>query len=133
MTCALAGGLCAVSGMLPNLDSGLGIPLRESVAFAAAVVPMMMIQRFHQMGLPIEGVILVGRRDLSYDPIWNGLAPQNVCHPPGHVSQFTRNVHRWSGRFFSVCSGGSAPPIFHRQLPRCSASSRILCWTKYGV
>ena len=60
MTCALAGGLCAVSGMLPNLDSGLGIPLRESVAFAAAVVPMMMIQRFHQMGLPIEGVILVG-------------------------------------------------------------------------
>ncbi len=60
MTCALAGGLCAVSGMLPDLDSGPGIPLKESVAFAAAVVPMMMIHRFHQMGLPMEAMILAG-------------------------------------------------------------------------
>ena len=60
MTCMLGGGLCAVSGMLPDLDSGPGIPLRESVAFAAAVVPMMMIHRFHQMGLPLEAMILVG-------------------------------------------------------------------------
>src|SRR5262249_25045913 len=35
--CVLAGGLCSVSGMLPDLDSGPGTPLRESVAFAAAV------------------------------------------------------------------------------------------------
>lgn len=60
MTCALAGGLCAVSGMLPDLDSGPGIPLKESVAFAAAVVPMMMIHRFEQLGLPLEGMILAG-------------------------------------------------------------------------
>jgi hypothetical protein len=50
VTCALGGGLCAVSGMLPDLDSGPGIPLKESVAFAAAVVPMMMIHRFQQLG-----------------------------------------------------------------------------------
>jgi membrane-bound metal-dependent hydrolase YbcI (DUF457 family) len=30
------------------------------VAFAAAVVPMMMIHRFHQMQLPLEAMILVG-------------------------------------------------------------------------
>ena len=60
MTCVLAGGLCSVAGMLPDLDSGPGIPLRESVAFAAAVVPMMMIHRFHQMGLPLEAMILAG-------------------------------------------------------------------------
>ncbi len=60
MTCVLAGGLCGVAGMLPDLDSGPGIPLRESVAFAAAVVPMMMIHRFEQMGLPVEAMILAG-------------------------------------------------------------------------
>ena len=60
MTCGQGAGLCAVAGMLPDLDSGPGIPLRESVAFAAAVVPMMMIHRFHQMGLPLEAMILAG-------------------------------------------------------------------------
>ena len=60
MTCVLGGGLCAVAGMLPDLDSGPGVPLRESVAFAAAVVPIMMIHRFQQMGLPAEAIILAG-------------------------------------------------------------------------
>ena len=59
-TCVLAAGLCSVSGMLPDLDSGPGVPLRESCAFAAAVVPMLMIHRFHQMGFPLETMILVG-------------------------------------------------------------------------
>ncbi len=60
MTCALGTGLCAVSGMLPDLDSGPGTPLRESVAFAAALVPLLMIHRFQQWGLPLEAMILVG-------------------------------------------------------------------------
>ncbi|MFM9059764.1 MAG: metal-dependent hydrolase [Planctomycetaceae bacterium] len=59
-TCALGGGLCAVAGMLPDLDSGPGVPLRESVAFTAAVVPMMMVPRLAQAGLPMEAIILVG-------------------------------------------------------------------------
>ena len=59
-TCVLAAGLCSVSGMLPDLDSGPVVPLRESCAFAAAVVPMLMIHRFHQMGFPLETMILVG-------------------------------------------------------------------------
>jgi membrane-bound metal-dependent hydrolase YbcI (DUF457 family) len=60
LTCALGGGLCAVAGMLPDLDSGPGIPLRESVAFAAAVVPIMLIHRLHEAGLPLEATILAG-------------------------------------------------------------------------
>jgi membrane-bound metal-dependent hydrolase YbcI (DUF457 family) len=58
--CVLAGGLCSVSGMLPDLDSGPGTPLRESVAFAAAVVPMLMIDRFKQMGMAPESIVLAG-------------------------------------------------------------------------
>ncbi|MBN2023718.1 MAG: metal-dependent hydrolase [Pirellulales bacterium] len=59
-TSVLAGGLCAVSGMLPDLDSGPGRPLRESMAFAAAVVSMMLIDRFEQLGLGTEMIVLAG-------------------------------------------------------------------------
>ncbi len=59
-TCILAGGLCSVSGMLPDLDSGPGRPLRESMAFAAAVVPMAMVDRFKAMGMSLESIILAG-------------------------------------------------------------------------
>lgn len=59
-TCILAGGLCSVSGMLPDIDSGPGVPLRESMAFAAAVVPMMMVDRFEQFGMSPEMIILIG-------------------------------------------------------------------------
>jgi hypothetical protein len=58
--CALAGGLCSVSGMLPDLDSGPGVPLRESVAFAAAVVPMLLVDRLEQFRLAPETIVLVG-------------------------------------------------------------------------
>lgn len=60
MTCALGAGLCTAAGMLPDLDSGPGIPLRESVAFAAAVVPLMLVHRFQQAGMPLEAIILAG-------------------------------------------------------------------------
>lgn len=54
----LAGGLCSVSGMLPDLDSDSGIPLRETSMFAAAVVPMLMIDRFRDLGLSHEAMAL---------------------------------------------------------------------------
>ena len=59
-SCILAGGLCSISGMLPDLDSGPGVPLRESVAFAAAVIPMMLVPRFESVGMPGEMIILAG-------------------------------------------------------------------------
>lgn len=59
-TCLLGGTVCAAAGMLPDLDSGPAGPMRESVAFAAAMVPMLLLQRFQQMGMPMEAVLLAG-------------------------------------------------------------------------
>lgn len=59
-TCVLAGGLCAVSGMLPDVDSDSGRPLRESIAFAAAVVPMMLVDRLSKFNLATETIVLTG-------------------------------------------------------------------------
>jgi LexA-binding, inner membrane-associated putative hydrolase len=57
-TCLLAGGLCSVSGMLPDLDSDSGRPLREAATLGAAVVPMLMVDRFQHMGLNHESMVL---------------------------------------------------------------------------
>ncbi|MEM1068003.1 MAG: metal-dependent hydrolase [Planctomycetota bacterium] len=54
----LAAGLCAVSGMLPDLDSDSGIPLRETSMFVAAIAPMLMIDRFRDLGLSHEAMAL---------------------------------------------------------------------------
>jgi membrane-bound metal-dependent hydrolase YbcI (DUF457 family) len=59
LTCLLGAGLCSVAGMLPDLDSGPGIPLKESVAFAAAVVPVMLLPRLQQISMPAEALILI--------------------------------------------------------------------------
>jgi membrane-bound metal-dependent hydrolase YbcI (DUF457 family) len=57
-SCALAAGLCGVSGMLPDMDSGPGRPLKESLSFAAAVVSTMLVDRFQQFDFTMESIIL---------------------------------------------------------------------------
>jgi membrane-bound metal-dependent hydrolase YbcI (DUF457 family) len=57
-SCVIAGGLCSVSGMLPDLDSDSGIPLREAVAFAAAFIPMLMLDRLERVGLSHEMMLV---------------------------------------------------------------------------
>jgi hypothetical protein len=57
-TCILAWGLCSVSGMLPDLDSDSGRPLREATTLGAAVVPMLMVDRFQRMDLNHESMVL---------------------------------------------------------------------------
>ena len=59
-TCVLAGGLCGVSGMLPDVDSNSSKPLRESLAFGAAMVAMMTADRFAEIGMNPEWVVLAG-------------------------------------------------------------------------
>ena len=59
-TCVLAGGLCSVAGIMPDLDSDSGIPARETIGLAAALVPMLLFERFHEMGLGIEHMVLLG-------------------------------------------------------------------------
>jgi len=57
-SCVIGGALCSVSGMLPDLDSDSGIPLREAVAFSSAFVPMLMVDRLQRMGLGHEMMLL---------------------------------------------------------------------------
>ena len=59
-TCALAAGLCGLSGMLPDLDSDSGIPVRETLGFVAAMVPMLMVERLQSLGLSHESMAVVG-------------------------------------------------------------------------
>ena len=59
-TCALAAGLCSVSGMLPDLDSDSGVPVRETMSLAAAVVPLLMMDRFSHLGWSHETMVFAG-------------------------------------------------------------------------
>lgn len=59
-TCLLAGTLCMLAGLLPDLDNGDEDALRESVGFAAAVLPLLMIHRLQQAGVSSESIVLVG-------------------------------------------------------------------------
>jgi hypothetical protein len=58
-TAILAGAMCGVAGMLPDLDSDNGVPLRETMAFTAAIVPMMLVGRFQLLALSHDGMALV--------------------------------------------------------------------------
>jgi membrane-bound metal-dependent hydrolase YbcI (DUF457 family) len=53
----LAGGLTTVGGMLPDLDSDSGKPIREIFGLAAAVIPMLCLHRLRDMNLSHEGIL----------------------------------------------------------------------------
>ena len=49
----LASGLCTVAGILPDVDADRGHSLREIMAFLAAVIPVLVLDRFrHRAGSP---------------------------------------------------------------------------------
>lgn len=53
----LAAGITAVGGMLPDLDSDSGIPVREMFGLAAAVLPMLLLPRFVHSGMTREAIL----------------------------------------------------------------------------
>ena len=55
-TAVLAGTLTAVGGMLPDLDSDSGRPVREMSSLFAAVVPLLAYERLRQVFHSQEGV-----------------------------------------------------------------------------
>ena len=57
--CLIAAGLCSVAGMLPDLDSDSGIPIREMLSFVSVVVPMLMMPRFEALGLTPEHMVFI--------------------------------------------------------------------------
>ena len=56
--CAVSGLGCSFAGMLPDLDSDSGVPVREMLSILAAVVPALMLPRFQQLGLQHEQLLL---------------------------------------------------------------------------
>lgn len=55
--CMVAGALCSVAGMLPDLDSDSGIPQREMLCFVSVLVPMLMLRRMEALGLDKEMMV----------------------------------------------------------------------------
>jgi hypothetical protein len=57
----LSGALCAVAGMLPDLDSDSGKPTREMFGVTAVAVPLLLLRRLHHAGWsPEETVLFAG-------------------------------------------------------------------------
>lgn len=59
-TCAIGGGLCAICGIMPDLDSDHAVPARETLSFLAAIAPMLLFYRLHYEGLATEHMLLFG-------------------------------------------------------------------------
>ena len=57
-TAIVSGAMCGFAGMLPDLDSDYGVPLRETMAFCAATIPMMLVARFQSLGLGHDAMAL---------------------------------------------------------------------------
>ena len=53
----LAAGVTAVGGMLPDLDSDSGVPVREMFGLAAAVLPLMLVPRLMHADISKEGIL----------------------------------------------------------------------------
>jgi hypothetical protein len=58
-TAIVAGAMCGFAGMLPDLDSDYGVPLRETMAFTAAIIPMMLVGRLQSFNLSYDSMALV--------------------------------------------------------------------------
>lgn len=93
-TCIVAGTLCSVSGMLPDLDSNSGRPLREATALGAAVIPMLMVDRLQKMELKQDTMVLIAiiayvvirfvlaeifRRYTVHRGMWHSIPAAAIC------------------------------------------------------
>lgn len=58
-TSLVAGGLCGVAGMLPDVDSDSGVPRREAMGFAAAIIPMLLVSRLRDLQLEHDVIVLI--------------------------------------------------------------------------
>src|SRR5947209_11619283 len=56
----LSGALCGVAGMLPDLDSASGRPVRELFGITAIAIPLLLVQRLETSGATPEGTVLLG-------------------------------------------------------------------------
>ncbi|HEV7282678.1 MAG TPA: metal-dependent hydrolase [Pirellulaceae bacterium] len=93
-TCILTGTLCSVAGMLPDIDSDSGVPLRETMSFGAAILPMMFVDRLHALHWSTEsiavaavflyaavrfGVAEIIKRYTVHRGMWHSLPAAGIC------------------------------------------------------
>jgi hypothetical protein len=55
----LGAGVTTLGGMIPDLDSDSGIPVREMFGLAAAAAPILLFRRFEMMGFTIEQTLVI--------------------------------------------------------------------------
>src|SRR5205809_5773519 len=55
----LAAGLTTIGGVLPDLDSDSGVPVRELFGLGAVVVPFLMLRRLLNLQLTFEELVVV--------------------------------------------------------------------------
>src|SRR5262245_3684730 len=55
----LAAGLTTLGGLLPDLDSDSGVPVREMFGLLAAAVPILLFRRLQHMGFPLEEILVI--------------------------------------------------------------------------
>ncbi len=55
----LAAGLTAAGGMMPDLDSDSGLPIRELFSLAGAIFPLFLVPRLRHSGLNLEQTLCV--------------------------------------------------------------------------
>jgi hypothetical protein len=58
-TCLLGAGLTTLGGLLPDLDSDSGVPVRELFGLAAAVTPLLLLRRLYHTQLTWEQILVV--------------------------------------------------------------------------
>lgn len=58
--CVIAGAMCSLAGMFPDLDSDSGVPIRELKLFTSTVIPMLLMERFQRMGMNHSSMVLAG-------------------------------------------------------------------------
>ncbi len=57
-TAIVSGAMCGFAGMLPDIDSDYGVPLRETMAFTAAIIPMLLVGHFQSLALSHDSMAL---------------------------------------------------------------------------
>jgi hypothetical protein len=56
----LGAGVTALGGLLPDLDSDSGVPVREMFNLAATVTPLLLLHRLRQFFSPEQTIVLLG-------------------------------------------------------------------------
>jgi hypothetical protein len=55
----LGAGLAALGGMLPDLDSQSGVPVRELSGLSAAMAPFLLFRRFQHLGFSLDQTLVL--------------------------------------------------------------------------